>query len=55
MKTSALAVACASASAQGGFEGLGLCWVDRDKCNECLVCLDYCPVDALAIQEEARK
>ena len=21
--------------------------IDKDKCNECLECLDYCPVDAL--------
>jgi NAD-dependent dihydropyrimidine dehydrogenase PreA subunit len=29
--------------------------VDLDKCNDCLVCLDYCPVDALTMLEEARK
>ena len=23
------------------------CEVDRDLCNDCLVCIDYCPMDAI--------
>jgi len=32
----------------------GLCRIERDNCTDCLICVDYCPADALEVIEESR-